>query len=190
MSFRSLVAAALLAVGVGQASDAATIVGWRDAYGTPHPVYREAYDVDLYFDQGYIGGADNPIEAWGIYNKETPVSMRIMVDWFEPDYWADVSVSSRGQDWSIIGSALQMNGNFIASGSNPNGEAFTLELSRFSDFAGYIDLADQAGSYYDWALLSVENVRLAPVPIPATAALLPLGLGALAMMRKRRRAVS
>lgn len=34
------------------------------------------------------------------------------------------------------------------------------------------------------------DIQLAPVPLPATAALLPMGIGALALMRKRRRLVS
>ncbi|WP_103171623.1 hypothetical protein [Paracoccus sp. SY] len=40
---------------------------------------------------------------------------------------------------------------------------------------------------YPWSLDVSGTIELAPVPLPATAALLPMGLGALALMRRRRR---
>lgn len=38
-----------------------------------------------------------------------------------------------------------------------------------------------------WSLEVQGTIELAPIPLPATAALLPMGLGALALMRRRRR---
>lgn len=52
------------------------------------------------------------------------------------------------------------------------------------------------GGFHAWyesayfTVLAVDEPAPAPVPLPAAAALLPLGLGALAMMRRRRGTVS
>lgn len=45
---------------------------------------------------------------------------------------------------------------------------------------------DQRPDYYNIS----ADIRLAPVPLPVSAALLPMGIGALAFLRKRRRLVS
>ncbi|WP_377707449.1 PEP-CTERM sorting domain-containing protein [Paracoccus fontiphilus] len=190
MGVKAMVAAALLAVGIGSAADAATIVGWRNVFGTSHPVYREAFDVDLYFDRGYVDGENNSIDSWGIYTKDTPVIMRIVMDWFSPDYWADISMSSRGQDWDVSGSLMLMGDGFIASGKSPEGTDFELRFSPFGGSANHLEFRPYGSAQHALTYLSVENIRLAPVPLPATAALLSLGIGALAVMRKRRRAIS
>lgn len=50
-----------------------------------------------------------------------------------------------------------------------------------------------SGNGYEGSAASITSiytiVELAPVPLPASVALLPLGIGALAMMRRRRRSV-
>lgn len=57
-------------------------------------------------------------------------------------------------------------------------------------FSGIYKRLPYSGEWNQNAVLEFSSVSVAPVPIPGSAALLPVGLGALALLRKRRRHIS
>lgn len=89
-------------------------------------------------------------------------------------------------------------GNWVfAAGATSDGGKFVFVWDAPGDssqgLTKYIDLEYSTEADYVWLLLAIENiatVEIAPVPVPLSAAFLPVGLGAFAMLRKRRRRVS
>ncbi len=69
------------------------------------------------------------------------------------------------------------------SGSDPN-HMFKWYGLDWDGTDGIYEYSSDMGRYLEYARL---EFTLAPVPLPATVALLPIGIGALAMMRRRRR---
>lgn len=71
--------------------------------------------------------------------------------------------------------------------SGPLAAGTRVNLWDIAEYGGHIYFTDDL--YVDIRNRNTyfEIVDLAPVPLPATTALLPVGIGALAMMRKRRR---
>lgn len=185
MGIRSVVAAAVVAVGMGQAAEAAAgRCEYSDHYDPPIFGERAIYDFDLYFKEGFIGGEENQIDSWGIYTKDSPVHMRMTTTYLPADYCADISLSSQGQAWTTTSSIWDF--AFYAWGISPDGADFFFHFTPEDDKDSYLDLMYYNGEQPAWVLLAIDNIQLAAVPLPETAALLPIGLGALAILRRRR----
>lgn len=184
VGLKAMCAAAALMVGVGQAEAATARCERSDAYDPPIYGTKLTYDFDVFIRQGFIDNEDNPIEAYGPYSKNVAVPMRANITSLPADYCADITLSSLGQTWQTTESFGTL--GFVAFGNTADGGRFVFSL--FNDLIGdSLDIEWHTADSYAWVLLDIENVRLAPVPLPATAALLPVGIGALAMMRKRRK---
>lgn len=171
MGMRALCAAAIVAAGVGQA-EAATVDR-----------------VKLTLTAEYICEI-NPCEdaapnVGKFYGVETGKSV-----------FGDLYIGDPDQDWLqtilFISKGTAHNfGQFSDFGEN----AYLNEFLRYYYTAFVIEWNRSEGSiwYRDdnapWSLEVLGTIELAPVPLPATAALLSLGLSALALMRRRRRPV-
>ena len=192
LGIRSMIVAACAAIGIGQAAEAAASrCEYSDHYDPPEIGIRENYDFDLYFREGFIGSEETPISSYGIYMKDVAVPMRATITHLAADYCADISLSSLGQVWDVTSSLMSVGLDFIAYGNSPDDGNFLFSLSnQYGSYGSYLDLEYRTDDAYTWVLLDIDNVRVSPVPLPTTAALLPLGLGALAVMRRRRRRVS
>lgn len=168
MGIRALCAAAAVVVGAGSAADAATVDR-----------------VSLTLDAEYICEMDiceDPEPAVDFYGLPTdgPVT-----GW--------LSIGDENSEWlrSItftLGNSIIDFGRFQGtSGEYQNADLlgfFTDFFIRWNGTAGSLSYRDDGAP---WSLDVQGTIELAPVPLPATAALLPMGLGALAMMRRRRR---
>ncbi|VDS08851.1 hypothetical protein PARHAE_02036 [Paracoccus haematequi] len=184
LGIRALCAAAAVVVGVGSAAEAATS---RCAYSDMYDLKGEriAYDFDLYFKEGQVGEPGNYIEAFGIYTRDVPIPMRMNAIFLPSDYCADITLSSQGEEWSVASSGWVS--EFFATGINPDGAKYSLALDPWSPSESFVDLEYWDGIQTTWVLLSVDNIRPAPIPLPSAAVLLPVGVGALTVLRKRRR---
>ena len=178
------VPAAVLMVGVGQAEAATGKCDYSGHYDPPVYGTKVTYNFDVFVKQGFADREDNPIDAYGPYSKDIGVPMQAKITYLPEDYCADITLSSQGQAWETDYSSWMF--GFFASGWASDGARFAFSLDYFEP-DDFLDLEWRTGDSYAWLLLSIENVRVAPVPLPATAALLPVGLGALAMIRRRRR---
>jgi hypothetical protein len=169
VSIRALLGAAAVAVSVGAAAEAATI---------------EAYNVRITLDDvqywcNFCQSGETPPEinsAFGLDEGSSAVgSLSITTDEERLSYSLTFGSSS------VAGSNLML---FDGLWTDFGG------FNRFSWNAGTgaITLLDDGTPWEQVTQLSLTEV--APVPLPATAALLPLGLGALAMMRRRRKAAN
>lgn len=177
MSIRTFCAAAVVALGVGQA-EAATV------YDVIFTITKAKH---LYIDDCY--------DEDGSYT--TCVSTELLPDWRGMSVGDPLrGVFAVGDDGfaTLDVGGLRLFGDWGAYQAY-DGDAYWWEGSggvwytylSWNGTAGTLfhSLDNRPDSYDTYASLT-----LAPVPLPATAALLPLGIGALAMMRRRRRVVS
>lgn len=169
MGIRSLCAAAVVAVGVGSAADAAT--------------YDVIFTVTEAMDE-YIGDDDEqyvatPLSGWWGFDVNAPVAGTLSVSDDDNTVSLDVAGNRLFEDYDSIGG---IGGGGVSWLFGVGGSALT-ELRWFGDRGALIYLSDNRPDYTS----ARATLSLAPVPLPAAAALLPLGIGALAMMRKRRR---
>ena len=169
MGIRALCAAAVVAVGVGQAEAATynvdiTLTQAQETIWSDYTVIDEIIPYSEYWTipvgetkrgQLIVGEPSDD----GAQVTLTVGGMTIFDGYGWHSYYGDVFAHAYGYMW----------------------------LYWWSDGTGKIE------DSYDGGLRTREvfaTLTLAPVPLPATAALLPLGIGALAMMRRRRRVVS
>ncbi|SNR59782.1 VPLPA-CTERM protein sorting domain-containing protein [Paracoccus sediminis] len=170
MGIRAMCAAAAVAMGIGSAADAATL--------------------RLEFDYAYHGG-DNLentdfTTVWGL-----PVGGVSEVQ-LDLDYPASNYAELKTNAGIVIFGDIVgfMNGVFWGD-TGLSGIDYT--VFSWDGTLGYVEYSGEFGSYETFkdirATLSLVS-DLAPVPLPAGALLLPAGIGALALLRKRRRSVS
>lgn len=170
MGIRALCLAAAAAVGVGQAEAATYQVR----------LTLTAHDYSCYYCEGYpkpkVGKFAGLSEGQSVAATLTIDTIPYQAS-FSFEY-PEGSVSSRGYWFEVSPNAYT---NLANEGS-----------FSYSAISGMI-----AGSYFyfehdgitGWGeYAAFDFTELAPVPLPASAALLPLGIGALAIVRKRRRA--
>lgn len=182
MRIRVLMAAATVAVGVGQA-EAATVLDVEFTITKAVIEYSPSEGPDEGFDDIHLD------EFWGVKVGETVNAVFTYTEeWVGERKSLNASFSiadqllfrgtlSQGMPWQMAW--------FGISGHTPSPEFFALEwdgkglgsLEYTHDFRPWFPTVEAT-----WSVASP-----APVPLPATAALLPLGLGALAMMRRRRK---
>ncbi|TJZ85845.1 VPLPA-CTERM sorting domain-containing protein [Paracoccus hibiscisoli] len=183
---KSAVLAAVAALGIGSAAEAATgFCDRSDFYDPPIFGQKVKYSFDLFFKEAetYDGSS---ITSYGPYTKDVSVPMRASITYLPADYCADITLTSRGEKWNITDQSWIS--GFWAIGTSPLGDGFVFSfLNGEQNILSLMPNNLENVSYVD---LAIENIQIAPVPLPASAALLPLGFGALAMMRKRRRRVS
>lgn len=175
MGFRVLCAAAAVVAGVGSA-DAATVT--HDIVFT----VTDAYDLTSYFD----------------YEIEEMVEVRTDL----PGFWGFATGSSTRGILEIVETvATQLTVRLVVAGTavfeadDASGtiEAFyavsgisgyKMDGLRWTGTSGKLEYTYDGSPDFTFA---DATISLAPIPLPATAALLPMGIGALAWMRKRRR---
>lgn len=179
MNVRALCAAAVVAVGVGQA-EAATV--------THKVIFTVTEAVDTYYPVYDGGPSDAP-----------------NVDTHRDGFWGlETGKPTRGtltvsDDCLGFGCPLV---KLVVAGTTLYDDVAEGVLNSFEGIQGfsgykweYIKWNGSSGIFqhiYDatpTVTFAEASMTLAPVPLPATAALLPLGVGALAMMRKRRRSI-
>ncbi|TJZ86170.1 VPLPA-CTERM sorting domain-containing protein [Paracoccus hibiscisoli] len=184
---KSTILAAMAVAGIGSAAQAATGYCDRsDYYDPPIMGTKVKYTFDLFFKEAETDDGSS-ITSYGPYTKETGIPMRASITYLPADYCADITLTSLGKKWNIADQSW--GGGFFATGTSPMGESFVLSfLNRGEE--NLLTLTAKNLPNVGWVDLAVENIQIAPVPLPASSALLPLGFGALAMMRKRRKKVS
>lgn len=178
MGIRALCAAAAVVVGMGSAAEAATYTGTFTLvsavkeYETSNPGDPDLPDEELPGHWGVATG--NTVEA--------TFNINVYADWVVFEVFH--------------GNIEIFNERIYASGSG-----YTGGQSGWADsYYGWKELTwdgAQSGSVVYWGenypwyavIKGTFSIDPAPVPLPATAALLPLGIGALVAVRKRRRAV-
>lgn len=175
MVVRSLVAAAAVAFGIGQAAEAATVENGK---------YRVNFTLTekywfCYMDCEGPEPESAPYLGLGVGDVVSGIFTFKVVD-------------------DTLEFSLKWSGGLIArdayhfhqydSNSYFNGGADEDIAFDFSDgmITGHFKDNNDPGYWAQNAVIEFSGMP-APVPIPASAALLPLGIGALAMLRRRRR---
>lgn len=213
MRIRSVVAVAMLVIGVGQA-EAATIVGvnmklrYEGTYYDEGFVYVSEYDSEgedksFILDNYLADGNDLGIPVLDTDLKigdKTHLSAKFLVP---DDQNQIVDYYDNG------GQSLHCHLGNISCGATEvyiSDDWLSFAWSEYSSlYSGFksgdtlrytFNLGYYSSLYFDWGWVHFKNrtavftlladAQVAPVPLPETAALLPLGLGALAMMRRRR----
>ena len=178
MDIRALCTAAAVFIGVGSAADAATVT---------HSIVftvTDAYDLTSYFDYEKEEHVDRRTELSGFWGFATGSSTRGTLEIVE---------ESSGH----LEISLTVAGNVIfeadTSGTSEDFYAvdgisgYIMEGLRWTGASGTFDYTKDGQPDYTFA---DATISLAPVPLPPAVALMPMGLGTLALLRKRRRRVS
>ena len=183
MYIRSLCAAAVVAVGVGQA-DAATVVTHDIIFTVTYAVDRQEVEI-FEEDEVRFENIDTPLaEFWGV-PVGSPARGTLTISNDVPNPYGDVFVSL-----VVAGTTLY---NEVADGTFDDFDGiqgisgYLWESIRWQNGSGFLWYTYDGRPNYTFA---DATITLAPVPLPAAAALLPLGIGALALMRRRRRSLS
>lgn len=171
---KGLVLAAVAAVGIGSAAQAATV-----PFGNyKAEITMSDASVYCYFD--CEGGVPDPRPFAGLSVGGTVNGVLYVAPAGRPDS-ITLDLRWRGGVFADRVSLERVSENHFVNMSD--------QAARFAP-AG-----DQPGGFFTGLFLWADGIEqqyevsftnLAPVPLPASAALLPLGFGALALMRKRR----
>ena len=175
VGLKAMCAAAALAVGAGQA-EAATYNGTFtlvSAVSEHEEVFGHPYEDDILLP-GH----------WGVATGET-VAATITIT---PDIGGMIFALFAGAT-EIFNSYVSLSGTGYAGSQSGTEDAYYGWKELFWDGAGS-GTVSYSGEMTPWypEIRGTFTVDLVPVPLPLSAALLPLGIGALAMMRKRRKA--
>ncbi|WP_306752806.1 hypothetical protein [Paracoccus actinidiae] len=179
MDIRALCAAAAVAVGVGQAAEAATL-----------DVTFEITSLELFCETG--GDCSDEVEPvvtdfmgmplftlmTGVLTLPDPIASPSGVPFAE----GLISFLTQGISYEL-GYFIQEDEDKVYREEFP----FWDYRITFQDGIGELFYRDDDYPFSVGVEGVFTPIELAPVPLPATAALLPMGLGALAMMRRRRR---
>lgn len=168
VGLKAMCAAAALAVGVGQAAEAAT-------YDVIFTITTAQHDY-LDFDDGQKVTRTYLPEWWGV-EVNTPMQGILEIG---ADAVASLVVNGRSFFGQADATQWQDAENSWTEGQ---GGVWYSYMTWTGAAGAWYHTADHRPDYYD----VYADISLAPVPLPMTAALLPLGIGALALMRKRRR---
>jgi hypothetical protein len=201
-----VIAAAAVAMGIGQAADAASVrydlqyvdsilddavvfdsvtgdplwVSWDDGPLSIHDSPWETPDIQIHAQRGGLSDAYLEIEM-------------LWDDWYQ-DYIPSVPNCYVGAfDCSITRGerAASINPFYVAADRfSIWQEGSTITVTNWGEYhlAGFTIIGDGYWGSAVSVTSTYEIIELAPVPLPASAALLPLGVGALALMRRRRKA--
>lgn len=163
---RTLVASAAVAVGIGQAAQAAThniVFTITRAEHIYYPADESVYEV-------------TPLDGWWGLAAHTP--LKGILDIADDDRATlDVAGTRIVDGW--YGADLPQGGRRWLQG---DGFSYTT-LDWYGDKGSVEYGADYLPDYYE----ADATVALAPIPVPASAALLPLGVAVLSSLRKRSR---
>ncbi len=176
MSFRPMVVAAVMAVGIGQVADAAIVE--YDIVITVNSAYYHYYP---------IGGENHstPLEGWWGLKTGVPTAGVLRVQTYDTgSAIADLIIPGIGAIFENNFSASPMNGYYYWWGVGSS-SAGSMTWLTWNGNEGSLSYSQDRLPHYTNA-----DASFSVIPLPASAALLPLGVGALALMRKRRRAVS
>ncbi len=183
MGIRSMVAAAVMAVGVGQAADAAVynvrITLVEHSYWIPGGCSEE-------FEQVCPGPAGN---YKGLtLNKPTfgTLDIELSNDVLSMRLYDSVGNFIDGGRYESMGNGLGFNtpGSDMSVGFQTPAISFPILYATGEEM--------KIWQYDDFYISGIEfvDIRIEKLPLPAGAVLLPVGLGAFAMLRKRRRTLS
>lgn len=186
--FKKFIGAALLVVGLSSTAAARTM--WN---GDPI-VFDKKFSFDIYLlDSGKTNWATeetSPLEA--VYKKpfseDKPVTGRLKLMTIDEDLESYIYLKIRGETWIDQWGGQDWSGNHFAITSRGPWSLY-FELLDTWKRSGKLELDWwDDDNMYRWMTLDIRNVSYmpAPVPLPTTAALMPLGFGALAIMRRRR----
>lgn len=199
MGIRALCAAAAVVVGAGSAADAATYryeLTYQNSLFSDAEVWRIEPEELL-----FAGNLNSTDDLWGIPTAlpgivpgtkvmfelifDAGKVVRCMIGSF--DCHPGKTVYARWGESPIFTEHEFMEMRF--SGEAQIGTL--VELYDIRNAAGHVfstpDYYISVWSRYSYFTVSDLTPGIAPVPLPATAALLPLGIGALAILRRRRR---
>lgn len=166
VGIKAMVAAAALAFGAGQPAQSAT-------YDVMFTITKAEH---IYSPLDQVGGGITPLSEW--WGMAVNTSLRGVLEYGENIFPV----------LTVGGSRLF--GEWGYAWQDPPG---TWIEQNFAWNYNYLTWTGSEGTWLRWEdsepdYYRIEGeFRLAPVPLPATAALLPLGIGALALMRRRRR---
>lgn len=193
MRIRALCAAAAVAVGVGSAADAATTYGFK---------YIETVyvDVTIYQDNNPDDEDDYEIfEFVSLSNNNDSWGLGLFIPNMKPgdiftykDIRSDCILTDTCKYLEYYYEDPLYFGEELWMVEFPGGlnKGSIVDLWDADTYVGHHFYGDNFQAIVHDRHTYFEIVEIAPVPLPATAALLPLGIGALAMMRGRRRALS
>lgn len=181
LGIRSLCAAAVAVVGIGQAAEAATILNVKLTLNSAVIDYSPSEGPDEGFKDVTLD------EFWGLRVGETVDATFTYqeVESGEIRWLTAILVTTSG---SIFEGTLEGGGPWSGISNDSNSSEYT-RLTWDGNLSGTVGYSYDARPFFTSAD-ATWTVQPAPVPLPSTAALLPLGIGALAVMRKRRRRVN
>ncbi len=176
MSFRPMVLAAVMAVGIGQVADAALV-----EYDIVITVNRANY---YYYP---IGGENHstPLGGWWGLKTGVPTAGILRVQTYDTERAiADLIIPGIDAIFVSEGYSYLRDGYYSWLGVGSSYVGGLTSLTWNGNEGSLIYGQDHLPHY------TIADASFSVIPLPASAALLPLGIGAIAMMRKRRRAVS
>lgn len=177
MGIKSVCAAAALAAGVGPAANAATVhhvkITLADSYrcavepcSAEVPLATDFYGLPLgqaLFGWLSIGDLDSEGYQEITFSHDGTIHSFGRFDtWYSNSFYLSIEVTRIATQYFGAGFYVSWGGT-------------TGDLRYFNDDV-------------PWSRDLRSPIELVPAPLPATAALLPLGIGALAMLRRRRKA--
>lgn len=216
MGIKSLCAAIAVAIGIGQAADAATVVNIKMKLRYEGTHYSEGAIVffdadgngepeDLVFDTYLANGNPYGIPTLSPHleiGDETAFKATILVP--PKDQYLDY-YDNGGRAYSCRIGKIEC--GYVSSVYMNESLSLGINTSQYSSlssafFAGgkfyyTFNLGYTSTQNFDWGWVAfrnrtavftlLEDAKIAPVPLPVSAALLPVGIGAFAIMRKRRK---
>lgn len=186
VGLKAMCAAAALMVGVGQA-EAATVLDVEftitRAVNEYIPVPEEGPDEgfeDVPFEEFWGVKVGDTVNAVFTYAEEWVGNQKSLRASFSvADQLLFRGTLSRGMPWEMAWAGI--------SDHTSSPEYFALEWDGVG--MGTLEYTHDFRPWFPTVEATWSVVSPAPVPVPMTAALLPFGIGALAMMRKRRKQV-
>ncbi len=177
MKFRSLVAAALLAVGLGQAAGAATV----------QTISFKLDRLSVYCMGGCNQYPSSQTHEFAGLRQGGSRLGQLYIDEAADGSTVELALSY-GEDFSntLFRHVLKRmdDGKYLFDSVSMVVPSWSISTVKWDGYSGSWRYYPDTYSVEQDTTISFD---LAPVPLPTTAALLPLGIGALAVMRKRRR---
>lgn len=164
MGIRSLCAAAVVAVGFGSAADAATVTH------------------NIIFTMNFL---DGPQYHWGIKEGQKANGTLEIIEGSFDENWLTLTING----YSAYSGKASGSGGYYDGITGIVGYGYQVIQWGLTSgkFADAYDDEDGIFELQAEGTMVLGTLPPSPIPLPAAAAFLPIGIGALAVMRKRRR---